>query len=189
MIHIYGHSWPTRWGEADEWKLVKVYSNCETVELFVNGVSQGSRKRNSQDFPAAGLHWMAKFKEGENLLKAAARQNNVMVEDSLVFQYETEKWGPSARIELKETDRDGGRVKVEARLLDGKNIPCLDARDRVWFGLTGDGTLLDNTGTSTGSRSVELYNGRAEIRLLRNDGSSVVGVRCRSLPTAFLTVK
>jgi beta-galactosidase len=71
MIHIYGHSWPTRWGEADEWKLVKVYSNCETVELFVNGVSQGSRKRNSQDFPAAGLHWMAKFKEGENLLKAA----------------------------------------------------------------------------------------------------------------------
>ena len=37
MVHIYGHSWPVRWGERDEAKLVKVYSNCPQVELFVNG--------------------------------------------------------------------------------------------------------------------------------------------------------
>ena len=80
-------------------------------------------------------------------------------------------------------------MKVEARMVDNKGTPCLNARDRVWFGITGDGTLLDNIGTSTGSRSVEVYNGRAEISLLRNDGSSMVSVRCRSLPTAFLTVK
>jgi len=189
MIHLYGHSWPAHWGEPDELKLVKVYSNCETAELFVNGVSQGAKKRNSQDFPAAGLHWLVKFKPGENLLKAAGHAKTGTVEDTLLFQYQTDKWGPAARIELREIARAGGRVKVEARLLDGKNILCLDARDRVWFGLTGDGTLLDNTGTSTGSRSVELYNGRAEISLLRNDGSSAVSVRCRSLTTAFLTVK
>jgi beta-galactosidase len=189
MIHIYGHSWPTRWGELDELKLVKVYSNCETAELFVNEVSQGTKKRNSQDFPAAGLHWLVKFKRGENRLKTVGRTKTATVEDTLLFQYQMDRWRPAIRIELREIERAGGRVKVEAQLLDGNNTLCLDARDRVWFGLTGDGTLLDNAGTSTGSRSVELYNGRAEISLLRNDGSSVVSVRCRSLATAFLTVK
>ncbi len=28
MVHIYGHSWPVRWGDRDERKLMKVYSNC-----------------------------------------------------------------------------------------------------------------------------------------------------------------
>ncbi len=189
MIRLYGHSWPTRWGETDELKLVKTYSNCETAELFLNGVSHGAKRRNSQDFPAAGLHWLVKFKRGENLLKAVGHTKAVNVEDTLLLQYQTDKWGAPARIELREIARDRGHVKVEARLLDGKNILCLNARERVWFGLTGDGVLLDNMGTSTGSRSVEVYNGRAEISLLRNDGSSVVSVRCRSLPIAFLTVK
>jgi beta-galactosidase len=189
MIHIYGHSWPTRWGERDELKLVKVYSNCETAELFVNGVSQGTKKRNSQNFPAAGLHWLVRFTSGENRMKAVGYAKTANVEDTLSFEYQTEKWGTAERIELREIARAGGRMTVEARLLDGNNIPCLNARDRAWFGLAGNGTLLDNSGTSTGSRSVEFYNGRAEISLLGNDGSSVVSVRCRSLPTAFLTVK
>lgn len=189
MIHIYGHSWPTRWGEPDELKLVKVYSNCDTAELFVNEVSQGTKRRNSQDFPASGLHWLVKFKRGENRLRAIGHMKAVSVEDVVDVHYQTDKWGVPARIELVEIARDRASVKIEARLLDGKNILCLSARDRVSVGITGDGALLDNTGTSTGSRCVELYNGRAQIRLLRNDGSSVVSVRCRSLPTTFLTLK
>ena len=189
MIHIYGHSWPTRWGEPDELKLVKVYSNCETAELFVNEVSQGTKRRNSQDFPAAGLHWLVKFKRDDNHLRAVGHMKAVSVEDAVDVQYQTDKSGAPARIELGELVRDRASVRIEARLLDGRNVLCLSARDRVWFGLTGDGTLLDNTGTSTGSRCVELYNGRAEIHVLRNDRSSVVSVRRRSLPTAFLTVK
>ena len=38
-------------------KEILVYSNCDEVELFVNGVSQGVKRRNSQDYPAAGLRW------------------------------------------------------------------------------------------------------------------------------------
>ncbi len=189
MIHIYGHSWPTRWGEPGELKLVKIYSNCETVELLLNGMSQGTKRRNIQEFPAAGLHWLVKFKPGENRLSAVGHIKTATVEDALLVQYQTEKWGLAARIEIREIARDGKSVRVEARLVDNEGTPCLNSRDRVWFGITGDGTLLDNLGTSTGSRCVELYNGRAEIGLLRNSGSSVVSVRCRSLPTAFLSVK
>ncbi|MFC3563685.1 DUF4982 domain-containing protein [Pedobacter jamesrossensis] len=55
MIHIYGHTWPVRWGDNGEEKMVKVYANCTEVEIFLNGKSFGSKKRNSQDYPAAGL--------------------------------------------------------------------------------------------------------------------------------------
>jgi beta-galactosidase len=152
-------------------------------------MSQGTKRRNIQEFPAAGLHWLVKFKPGENRLSAVGHIKTATVEDALLVQYQTEKWGLAARIEIREIARDGKSVRVEARLVDNEGTPCLNSRDRVWFGITGDGTLLDNLGTSTGSRCVELYNGRAEIGLLRNSGSSVVSVRCRSLPTAFLSVK
>ena len=72
MIHIYGHNWRTRWGKVNEEKEILVYSNCAAVELFVNGVSQGVKQRNSQDFPAAGLHWNCILKAGENNIKAVA---------------------------------------------------------------------------------------------------------------------
>ena len=189
MVHIYGHSWPTRWGELDELKLVKVYSNCETVELFLNGTSQGTKRRVSQAFPAAGLHWMVRLKRGQNQLKASGNLNKTTVEDRLVVQYQT--GGPVLPMEIKlsEIARNRGRVTVEARLVDRNEILCLTAHDRVRFGLTGDGTLLDDTGTTRGSRTVELSNGRAEISLLLNEGTSIISARCGKFATAFLPVK
>ena len=65
---------------------------------------------------------------------------------------------------------------------------CLDARNAVRFGLAGDGRLLDNLGTSTGARQVELYNGRALISVRLNQGVSVVSVSSKDLPTAVLTL-
>jgi beta-galactosidase len=188
MVHIYGHSWPTRWGAKDELKLVKIYSNCDTVELLVDGVSKGTKRRNMQEFPAAGLHWLVNFKPGENRLTAVGNSKTLNVEDSLLLKYQTDKWGPPAQIEVEEVARYGGRVTVEASLVDSKSTPCLDARDRVRFGITGAGTLFDNRGTSTGSRCIEVYNGRAQIGLLLNAGRSAVSVQCKSLPTAILTV-
>jgi beta-galactosidase len=69
MVHIYGHSWPVRWGAEGEEKMIKVYSNCDEAELFVNGKSCGVKKRNSQDFPAAGLRWIVKLNSGKNEVK------------------------------------------------------------------------------------------------------------------------
>src|SRR5271165_4904033 len=189
MIHIYGHSWPTRWGREDELKLVKVYSNCESAELFVNGASEGSKHRDPQNFPAAGFHWLVRLQAGENRITAVGRAKSATVQDSLTFQYQTKRWGPPARIVLSEIGRNGGVVKVEAQVLDTQATLCLDGSERVWFGITGDGALIDNLGTSTGSRCLGLYNGRAEIRLSLNGGTSVLSARCGSHPTAFLTLK
>ena len=192
MAHIYGHTWPIRWGAADETKNVKVYSNCPNAELFLNGKSCGVKKRDSQDFPAAGLRWPVKFREGENRVRVVARKGgpgmSEEVTDEIAFLYQTAKWDKAAKLDLREIGRKDGVVTVEARLFDAKGVQCLDSRQRVRFGLTGDGLLLDNLGTSRGSREVELYNGRAMISLKTNDGVSEVSVASKDLPTAFVKI-
>ena len=188
MLHIYGHKWPFRWGGKNEAKLVKVYSNCAEVELFVNGTSAGVRRRDSQDFPAAGLRWLVPFREGENHLKAVGRKDGATVTDEIEFAYETRKWGKPARLVFETPGQSGGVAVVGVRLLDTAGVPCLDARNVVRFGLTGDGRLLGNLGTNTGSRKVELYNGRARIGV-KLEGPAVVSVSSEGVPTAFLTLE
>lgn len=188
MVHIYGHSWPVRWGEKNEAKMVKVYSNCPTAELFVNGKSMGVKKRNSQDFPAAGLRWLVQFKEGENQLKVVGAGVGVGVNDELKLRYQTQKWEKPAKMILEEIARNGDTVTVQVRALDQNAVPCLDARNVVRFGLVGDGRLIDNLGTSTTARKVELYNGRALISLQRK-GEIVVSVTSEGFPAAFLKIE
>jgi beta-galactosidase len=59
----------------------------------------------------------------------------------------------------------------------------------VRFGLAGDARLLDNLGTSTGARKLELYNGRAAIGVRLKSGNTVVSVASDGLPTEFLAIK
>jgi beta-galactosidase len=189
MVHIYGHSWPVRWGEVNERKLMKVYSNCETVELFLNGKSQGNKRRDSQNFPAAGLRWHLNFVDGENHIRAVGNKKGATVSDEIRFRYQTAKWGKPARVTLKEISRREKVVVLEAILQDEKGLQCLDSRERVRFGVNGSGTILDNLGTVAGSRLLELYNGRALVSVKTNGGRSVVSVECRGVPTEFLKVE
>jgi beta-galactosidase len=183
MAHIYGHSWPVRWGDAGEEKMVKVYSNCEQAELFLNGKSCGIKKRNGQDFPAAGLRWNVVYAKGENQLKVVARKGKITVTDEIMQSYQTDKWGTPSQLVLRKIDQQGDIATIEVKLLDANNILCLDARNNVTFGLTGDGKLMDNLGTSSGSRKVELYNGRAIIRIKTNNGKNIASVKSAGLKT------
>jgi beta-galactosidase len=185
MAHIYGHSWPVRWGNAGEEKMVKVYSNCDHAELFVNGKSMGVKKRSSQDFPAAGLRWNVVYSEGKNILKVIAHKGNVTVTDEINQSYQTATWGKPAQMILHKLEQQGDMATIEVMLMDGNKILCLDARNVVRFGLAGDGKLIDNLGTASGSRVVELQNGRARIRIRMNGGQNIASVSCAGIPTAF----
>ena len=188
MVHIYGHSMPVRWGEAGEEKMIKVYSNCDEAELFVNGKSLGVKKRNSQDFPAAGLRWNVKLNNGKNDVRVVAKKGKVQVQDALSYLYQTEKWGKPAKLVIEKIKEENGVVTLQAKLLDDKNVQCLDAANWIRFGLTGDGELIDNRGTSSGSRYVQLYNGRAIIKVNTNKGKSVVSAKVETVPTAFINL-
>lgn len=186
MAHIYGHSWPVRWGDEGEEKMIKVFSNCDAAELFVNGKSVGTKKRNSQDFPAAGLRWNVVLQKGINHVRVVAKKGKITVQDSLSFQYQTEKWGKPAKVQLTKVAEENGIVSIMAQLLDENNVPCLDASDWIRFGLTGDGVLLDNLGTSGGASKVQAYNGRALIKINTRGGKNVASVQCEGLPTVLL---
>ena len=189
MLHIYGHSWPVRWGKPDEEKLVKVFSNCREAELFVNGVSAGMRQRNSTNFPAAGLCWGVKFKEGTNTLRAVGYRDGAELTDEISLAYQTTRWGKPVKFTFSEIAQSNDVVTVEARVFDKDGVPCLDAANTVRFGLTGDGRLLENLGTSTGSRVVQLYNGRAQINLQLTGPAAMASVSSDGIKTVFLPVE
>jgi beta-galactosidase len=187
MVHIYGHTWPVRWGKAGELRPVHVYSNCDEAELFLNGKSMGVAKRDSQNFPAAGLRWDVGFVKGPNRLRVVATKGKVTVTDEVELAYQTETWSKPHGLKLVEKSRKGDVVTVSVTAHDPQGVLCLDARNVVRFSLAGDGRLLDNLGTSGGSRELQMYNGRAEISL-EHKGVSTVAVTSAGLPTAILSV-
>ncbi|MCI0522142.1 MAG: DUF4982 domain-containing protein [Bacteroidales bacterium] len=189
MAHIYGHTWPVRWGDAGEEKMVKVYSNCDEAELFLNGLSCGVKKRNGQDFPAAGLRWTVVYLEGENELKVIARKGDIVVTDEIKQSYQSAKWDAPERLTLTRIKEENGVTTIEAKLTDGNDVLCLDARNVITFGIAGDGSLIDNQGTSSGSRKLELYNGRAVIRVRLSGQVSFVTVQTEGIPTAYIKLE
>lgn len=188
MAHIYGHNWPVRWGDKGEEKMIKVYSNCEKAELFINGKSYGVKKRNSQDFPAAGLRWNAPFINGKNHVSVIASMGKQVVKDSIDFEYQEEKWSKPAMATLQKIAQQNDTATIEVKLYDDKHVLCLDAANWVRFGLIGDGKLIDDMGTAAGSRYIQLYNGRAIIRIKTNGGKSVASAKVEGVPVVFLNL-
>jgi beta-galactosidase len=186
MAHIYGHTWPTRWGNEGESKMVKVYSNLPEAELFFNGKSLGTKKRDSQNFPAAGLRWIVKFKGGENHLKVVAKKDGQEVVDELTMNYQIGEWEQPNKFVFETISQKNDTALLSVTAKDKNGLICLDAKNLVNFQLSGDGNLIDNMGTSLGSNKVQLYNGRAMIKVKLNKGNSVVSVVSEGLPSAFL---
>jgi beta-galactosidase len=190
MVRLYGHSWPIRWGKPDEPKMVKVYSNCPEAELFLNDVSIGVKHRDSQDFPCSGLRWMTSFRQGSNHLRVIARSHaGLKIIDEISIVYQTEPWQKPTSFSLKEVSRKNGIVTFRATLHDQNGVLCLDARNRVRFTLAGDASLIDNQGTSTGSRVVELQNGCGEISIRDIRTPISLAVSAPSLSTAICSIE
>jgi len=189
MLHIYGHTWPVRWGQTDEAKMIKVYSNAKEVELFVNGESQGIKKRNSQDFPAAGLRWMVKLREGKNQIKAVSKNGKELLTDEIEQVYQTQAWGKPTKLQVEEIKREDDVITVQAKVLDKDGILCLDAKNWIYFDATGDGELIIDQGTSIGARKVQAYNGRALVRLRLSTGKAVVSGRMDESKSTLLTIE
>lgn len=186
MLHIYGHTWPVRWGEAGEAKKMLVFSNASKVELFLNGESMGVKTRDNDDYPAAGFHWDLVLREGANTVKAVAAEEGL--EDEICFEYQTAKWGAPAVAELACESLGGGRCKVNVVIKDENGVPCLDARPFIRYSLAGRGELEDNAGTPWASRYVQAVNGRSSI-VVSGEPDCVVGVAVDGLPVSYVTIK
>lgn len=192
MVHIYGHSWPIRWGKADKEKRIDVYSNAPEVELLLDGKSLGRKKRDAADFPAAGLRWNTTLPALEYTLVAIARdaKGRTLCSDTLTQRYETRVWGAPARIILCEKTLPDSSRCIEAQVVDAQGVPCLDCAGFITWGCTDAKRLLVHQGTATGSSCIQAANGRSTI--IVRDGAVPAVVSCRLDDTtvnAFITIE
>lgn len=193
MVHIFGHGWKVRWGDEKEQKLLKVYSNCQRVELILNGVSLGEKSRDAAAFPASGLWWKSTLKQGMNTLVAVATHGKgkdaVNLTDTLTFEYQSAKWGTQSMIEAKVIERTDAYAWIEAELKDKNGVRCLDSQSYIEFDYTGEGKMIYDLGTPTSSRIVQAYNGRAMIKVeLKPEQKGVVSIKSQGVPIAFINL-
>ncbi|MBB6480016.1 glycoside hydrolase family 2 protein [Spirochaeta isovalerica] len=184
MIRIFGHNWTDRWGGEKEEKEFRVYSNCRRVELFLDGRSLGVKTRDSQDFPAAGLRWTAELSSGIHELRALAV--NEELEDHISFAYHSEKWGNPAVLLADIAEEDSNTYRISVKMTDGRGKTCLDYGEYVYYSLAGKGQMIRNLGTVRGSEKVQMCNGKSEITVKAEKGSSVLVIRSGQADPLFL---
>jgi beta-galactosidase len=129
---------------------VEVYSNCEKVELFLNGKSLGSKPKDPNDRPR---NWIVTFEPGT--IKAACAGNGVIAAGAAQPSYELHTACKAARILLtvdktRLTNDWNDVVFVAATVVDANGVPLPDANNLISFKASGSGSIVavdsaDNT--------------------------------------------
>jgi beta-galactosidase len=182
---------PTDIDTYDEAQL-QVFSNCDEVELFLNGESVGAKTR--PDDNASPRTWSITFHKG--VLKAVAKNNG-----RVVAEQELETAGPPAKIILSldkssiENSWDDV-VYVRATVTDENGIPCLNTDSKIKFSIGGSGFIAatdnaDLTNTEPfSSHERWAYKGTciAIIKANANMGTITVSANANNLKGATVTL-
>jgi beta-galactosidase len=143
MVHIVPMDW-TSW-TAGQSVTVWVYSNADSVELFLNDKSQGSKTLSAT---TAHAQWSVPFATGT--LQAKATKGGTVVATDTV-----QTAGAATALALK-ADRpsiaaDGRDLAyVEVDIVDAQGVVLPQAKDTIAFTISGPGTLVGlDAGDST----------------------------------------
>jgi len=135
MVHILPH-WNWQGFEGKEIP-VWCYSNCESVELFLNGKSLGEKKFS--DTKDLHLVWKVPYTPG--ILKAVAKNNG-----KIICTDEVQTAGAPAKIvltpdrsKIKADGDDLSNIKIE--IVDKDGHVCPNADNLVKFKIEGDGII------------------------------------------------
>jgi len=186
VLHLLPHwNWDQRDGEPIS---VWVHSNCDSVELFLNGTSQGSQTVE----PLTHLEWKVKYEPG--VLEARGTKNG-----NVILREKRETTGDPLAIRLTadrtEINADGQDVSVlmvEVLDKEGRAIPT--AHNKISFKVTGEGTLIGvGNGDPNGQESDKepersLFNGLAQVivQSTRTPGTITVEAYCKPYPRPVL---
>jgi beta-galactosidase len=131
---------PTDFDTYDNAK-VQVYSNCEEVELFLNGKSLGTKAKPADDSPR---EWDITFEKGT--IRAIGKNKGKEVASE-----EFTSAGVPAKIALtthraKLSNNWDDVAIITATIVDANGIPCPNADNNISFHLSGPGviTAVDN---------------------------------------------
>jgi len=185
MVHILPH-W--NWS-SDTNAAVWAYSNCDTVELFLNGVSQGVKSAGD----SLHLAWNVPWEPG--IIRAKGVKGDTVVYDQVTTA------GSPARVKLK-PDRTSiiadGRdlVFIETDITDANDVLVPNATNMVNFSVSGPATIV---GVDNGNAiSRERYKGSSRsafsgkclviVQTTKVPGSIVVTANSSGLSSDSVTV-
>jgi beta-galactosidase len=209
VLHLFPHwSWPGREGQTIP---VIAYTNCNSVELFLNGRSLGEQRK---EFPAQGtaggwnsyalpvvrpttqdLHfrWDVPYQPGE--LRAVGKRRD----GTVACQASVRTAGPAVALRLA-ADRDslstapGDAVHVSVEAVDSAGLVVPGASPLVRFALSGGSLSLDNADLQDlapyGPPVRRLFNGRAlAVLRARQAGTLTLTAEADGLRFATLTLR
>jgi len=133
VLHILPHwNWKGREGSPIP---VWVYSNCEEVELYLNGKSQGK-----QSMPRNGhLEWGVPFQPG-TLVAAGYKNGKVIAWDSVSTTGDPVSIRLKANKGLLANKEDISIVTVDVTDHQGRHVPT--AVNNIYFSLSGPGKII-----------------------------------------------
>ncbi|RYZ98160.1 MAG: DUF4982 domain-containing protein, partial [Moraxellaceae bacterium] len=152
MVHMVPMNW-TNWTLGQAIK-VMVYSNAESVELFLNGTSLGSKAVVQSQ---GHIEWSVPFAKGT--LEARARKGGkIVVTDTLRTANAAAQIGLSAdRSSINAGGNDLAFIEVD--ILDAQDTLVPNASNLVNFTIEGPGVLV---GVDNGNAiSLESYKGKS----------------------------
>jgi len=162
---------PTDFDTYDNAK-VEVYSNCEEIELFVNGKSLGTKSKPANDSPR---DWDVTFEKG--VIKAIGKNKGKEVASE---EYKTA--GIPAKIILSSSSSqlknnwDGASI-ITATIVDRDGTVCPNADNQIKFSISGPGMIqaTDNGNVNShepyASDQHKAYRGKA-IAIVKANGTS-----------------
>jgi beta-galactosidase len=177
VLHVFPH-WNWKKGDTiDVW----AYTNCKEVELYLNGISLGTKSKVGDDLH---LMWRVPFSPG--ILKAVGRNDG---KEILVSEVKTT--GTPSKISL-EADRkliaaDGSDLSyITVKILDNYDTMVPDADNLVHFEIAGEGKIagVDN-GSETSMESFKAnfrnaFNGMCLVVIQSTDKSGSITLKATS---------
>lgn len=190
FTYIESHTWTERQGPKDKARNLSVFSNCETVSLSLNGKKLGKKNRQVGNFPACGLNWDVLFKKGKNQLIAHGYQDGkIITADTLEVNYKYMQSQKADRINLSSRMLSNGNYLIEAVMNDKDGNRILNYEKPLYFSQDGKGELLENYGTPTRSRVIQMANGYAAIELTPEDtGKAIIEARNQDFKGSYLVI-
>jgi beta-galactosidase len=182
---------PTDFGTYDDAR-VQVFSNCDEVELFLNGKSLGSKAKPADDSPR---NWELPFNKGS--LKAVGKNNG---EEVASEEYKTA--GAPAKIVLSTdqsflTNNWNDVAFVTATIVDSNGIICPNEDTKIKFTIEGNGVIdaVDNGNVSSHdiyqSPEYSAYHGRclAIIKTKATSGKIMVKANANGLTGGSVNIE
>ncbi len=163
---------------SQELMAVEVYSNCEKIELFLNGVSQGIRQL--EDFDDRIYKWAVPFKPGK--LEAKGIYQGKIV--STILMTASEPASISLNADKKSLTADGYDVShIVAQIKDEAGVPVKTHNREIIFSVDGEARIL---GVDNGAPdNIQDYQSN---KILTDKGRALLIVQSKRTPST-VTIK